>query len=59
MSEEKNTGTQPAEQRLPCLAKVISHLDTTYMGSLEVQLLLPGAGNDSTSGQVQQVIYYA
>ena len=57
MSEEKNTGTQPAEQRLPCLAKVISHLDTTYMGSLEVQLLLPGAGNDSTSGQVQQVKY--
>lgn len=57
MAEEKNTGVQPAEQRMPCLAKVISHLDTTYMGSLEVQLLLPGAGNDSSSGQVQQVKY--
>lgn len=57
MAEDKNTGTQPAELRMPCLARVVSHLDTTYMGSLEVQLLLPGAGNDTTGGQVQQVRY--
>jgi hypothetical protein len=57
MAEEKNSGVQSAVPSQPCLAKVVSHLDTTYMGSLEVMLLRPGAGNDSVSSQVQQVKY--
>ena len=57
MSIDKNTGISTTLFEAPCLAKVISHLDTTYMGSLEVQLLRPGAGNDSSGGQVQQVKY--
>ena len=55
MAEEQNTGIKGAVPSEPCLATVISHLDTTYMGSLEVKILRPGAGNDTTSSQVQQV----
>jgi hypothetical protein len=40
----------------PFLAKVIGHLDSTYMGILEVELLRP-VGNDSSEGQVRQVKY--
>lgn len=57
MADEQNTGVQAAVPSQPCLAKVVSHLDTSYMGSLEVMLLRPGAGNDNTSSQVQQVKY--
>ena len=56
MAEEQNTGIKGAVPSEPCLATVISHLDTTYMGSLEVKILRPGAGNDTTSSQVQQVV---
>lgn len=38
----------------PFLAKVISHLDPTYMGVLEVEILRP-SGNAQTSGQLHQV----
>lgn len=57
MAEEKNSGVGGALPAEPCLARVISHLDTTYMGTLEVQLLRPGAGNDTSGSQVQQVKY--
>ena len=57
MAEEVNTGVGGALPAEPCLARVISHLDSTYMGSLEVQILRPGAGNDTSGSQVQQVKY--
>jgi hypothetical protein len=40
----------------PFLAKVVSHLDPTYMGGLEVEILRP-TGNSSSEGQVHQVKY--
>ena len=55
MAEDINSGVQSSVPVEPCLAKVISHIDTQYMGSLEVQLLRSGSGNDSTGSQVQQV----
>jgi hypothetical protein len=57
MAEDKNSGIKSELPTGPCLAKVISHLDTSYMGSLEVQLLRPGSGNDTSAAQVQQVKY--
>jgi hypothetical protein len=41
----------------PFLAKVISHLDSSYMGGLEVEILRSGSGNDGSSGQTHQVKY--
>ena len=32
----------------PYLARVISHLDPTYMGTLEVEILRPGGGGNGT-----------
>ena len=55
MAEDINSGVQGSVPTEPTLAKVISHVDTQYMGTLEVQLLKAGAGNDSTGSQVQQV----
>lgn len=40
----------------PFLARVISHLDPTYMGMLEVELLRP-SGNTNSEGQLHQVKY--
>lgn len=40
----------------PFLAKVVGHLDSTYMGILEVELLRP-SGNDNSEGQLRQVKY--
>jgi hypothetical protein len=40
----------------PFLAKVVGHLDSTYMGMLEVELLRP-VGNENNDGQVRQVKY--
>jgi hypothetical protein len=40
----------------PFLAKVISHLDSSYMGGLEVEILR-NVGNDGSSGQTHQVKY--
>ncbi len=57
MAEEQNSGVQPAKLEHPCLAKVISHLDTGYMGTIQVQLLRPGAGNDTSSTQTHTVRY--
>lgn len=41
----------------PYLAKIVSHLDPTYMGILEVQLLHEVGNDDSKSGQLHQVKY--
>jgi len=41
----------------PFLAKVISHLDPTNMGILEVEILRAGAGNTASEGQLHQVQY--
>lgn len=49
-------GSEPDPKPGPFLAKVISHLDSSYMGGLEVEILRP-AGNDGSSGQTHQVKY--
>jgi hypothetical protein len=41
----------------PTLAKIVSHLDPTYMGILEVQLLREAGNDDAVSGQLHQVKY--
>lgn len=45
-------GTRPG----PYLAKVVNHLDNTYMGSLEVQLLHP-VGNNPLYSELHKVRY--
>ena len=40
----------------PFLANVVSHLDATYMGRLEVEILRPSSG-DRSEGQLHQVNY--
>ena len=40
----------------PFLAKVVSHLDPNYMGSLEVEIQRP-VGNTTSEGQLHQVKY--
>lgn len=58
MAQETRT---PVSQALPnsgpCLAKIVSHLDPTYMGILEVQLLREVGNNSNKEGQVMQVKY--
>ena len=57
-TEDKNSGTQTQpspESSGPCIAKVVSHLDTQYMGGLEVELLRTGSGNSERSGEVVPV----
>lgn len=41
----------------PYLAKIVSHLDPTYMGILEVQLLHEVGNDDAVEGQLHQVRY--
>jgi hypothetical protein len=41
----------------PFLAKIISHLDPTYMGSLEVQILHEVGNDEAKSGQLHVVKY--
>jgi hypothetical protein len=59
----------PVEQRLsadaagdsrpgPFLARVVSHLDPTYMGSLEVQLLREVGNDEDKEGQLRVVKWY-
>lgn len=45
---------QPDPKPGPFLARVVSHLDPTYMGILEVEILRP-TGNTQDSGQLHQV----
>lgn len=58
MAEENRSGanSSPVEPG-PFLAKVISVLDPTYMGSLEVQLLHEVGNDEATSGQTRVVKY--
>ena len=41
----------------PYLAKIVSHLDPTYMGILEVQLLHEVGNDEARTGQLHQVKY--
>jgi len=41
----------------PFLAKIVSHLDSKYMGSLEVELLTKAGSDENAAGQVFQVKY--
>lgn len=57
MAEETRvaTGSEKSSPG-PFLAKIVSHLDPKYMGTLEVQLLHE-VGNDDDEGQLHQVKY--
>jgi len=46
----------PESRPGPFLARVISHLDPTYMGVLEVEILRPGGGSNGT-GSIHAVSY--
>ncbi len=58
MAEETrvSTGSENASPG-PFLAKIVSHLDPTYMGGLEVELLHQVGNDDSSEGQLHQVKY--
>jgi hypothetical protein len=51
-----STINQPMPEPGPFLAQVVSHLDATYMGILEVQILRD-VGNTDSEGQLHQVKY--
>jgi len=55
-SPNESTVSQPSPEPGPFLAKVVSHLDATYMGLLEVQILRD-VGNSDSEGQLHQVKY--
>jgi hypothetical protein len=56
--ENTNSGEQERQPELPCIAKVISHGDSTYMGRLKVELLRnAGNDNDKSPGQIIEVDY--
>jgi hypothetical protein len=55
-TKDVSRSSEPASTPGPYLAKVISHLDPTYMGGLEVELLR-ASGNDHSEGQLHQVKY--
>ena len=58
MAEDTRQPTGSAEQKPgPFLAKVISHLDPTYMGTLQVQLLREVGNDEAKEGQLHQVKY--
>lgn len=52
--EESASTSQPTPKPGPFLAKVVSHLDPSYMGILEVEILRP-TGNEKSEGQLHQV----
>jgi len=57
MGDKNYVSAESPEQRPgPYLAKVMSHLDSTYMGMLQVQILRP-TGNTGSDGQTHQVKY--
>jgi len=58
MAEEtRPSGSTEKSSPGPYLAKIVSHLDPTYMGTLEVQLLHEVGNDDARSGQLHQVKY--
>ena len=50
------SSSQPTPSPGPFLARVVSHHDKTYMGSLEVEILRP-VGNTQSEGQLHTVKY--
>lgn len=58
MSEENRSpaASSPTDSG-PFLAKVVSHLDPTYMGALEVELLHEVGNQDAREGQLRTVRY--
>lgn len=50
------SASSPESRPGPYLARVISHLDPTYMGTLEVEILRPGGGSNGT-GSIHAVNY--
>ena len=58
MAEEtRSAGGSEKTSPGPYLAKIVSHLDPTYMGLLEVQMLHEVGNDDSKEGQLHQVKY--
>ena len=58
MGQQSNVASvnAPEQKPGPFLARVISHLDPTYMGILEVEILRP-VGNTAEGSQLHQVKY--
>jgi hypothetical protein len=57
MDQNEEYSSSPKEQKPgPFLAKVVSNIDPTYMGILEVEILRP-AGGSSAESQLHQVRY--
>lgn len=56
MSTDRIPASEGESKPGPFLAKVVSHLDSSYMGGLEVEILR-NVGNDSSAGQTHQVKY--
>jgi len=58
MPEETRLGANSVELDAgPFLAKIVSHLDPTYMGTLEVQVLHEAGNDDDREGQLRTVKY--
>lgn len=58
MPEETRIGANAVELDAgPFLAKIVSHLDPTYMGTLEVQILHEAGNDDDREGQLRTVKY--
>jgi hypothetical protein len=58
MPEENRIGANAVEPDAgPFLAKIVSHLDPTYMGTLEVQILHEAGNDDDREGQLRTVKY--
>ena len=59
MAEEKRQSVNAADDSKPgpFLARIVSHLDPYYMGTLEVELLHPTGNQNSKEGQIHQVRY--
>lgn len=58
MAEENRLGQNESPQDPgPFLAKVVSHLDPSYMGALEVQLLREVGNDEDREGQLRVVKY--
>jgi hypothetical protein len=58
MPEENRIGANAVEPDAgPFLAKIVSHLDPTYMGTLEVQILHEAGNDEEREGQLRTVKY--
>jgi hypothetical protein len=58
MAEEFRSGANSATPDAgPFIAKIVSHLDPSYMGSLEVQIMHESGNDESREGQLRTVRY--